>query len=54
MRLKGYDYAQVGAYFVTICAHRGGSIFGRVADGEIFLNDNGQLVWMCWNDLPHH
>jgi putative transposase len=27
IRLKGYDYSQSGAYFVTICAHRRGLLF---------------------------
>jgi len=33
IRLKGYDYAQPGAYFVTICTNNRCCIFGDIADG---------------------
>jgi hypothetical protein len=32
IRLKGYDYSQHGAYFVTICAQGGQSFAGEVID----------------------
>ena len=37
IRLKGYDYTQPGAYFVTICAFHHDEIFGEVVDGEMQL-----------------
>lgn len=30
IRLKGYDYTQAGAYFITICSHQRGHVFGEV------------------------
>jgi len=33
IRLSGYDYAQPGAYFVTICTHDRACLFGEVVDG---------------------
>jgi putative transposase len=33
IRLKGYDYAQEGAYYVTIVAHRHACLFGEVIGG---------------------
>lgn len=30
IRLKGYDYAQAGAYFITICTHQRKHIFGEI------------------------
>ncbi|MBN2107361.1 MAG: transposase [Deltaproteobacteria bacterium] len=54
IRLQGYDYAGAGAYFVTICAHDHNSLFGEIVDGKIVLNNMGQVVLACWNDLPHH
>ncbi len=30
IRLRGYDYTQPGAYFVTICTHGRTPLFGRV------------------------
>jgi len=34
IRLRGYDYAQEGAYFVTICTHLREEIFGEVVNGR--------------------
>ncbi len=54
IRLKGYDYAQAGAYFVTICAHGRECLFGDVPGGEARLNECGELIEACWNDIPSH
>ena len=51
IRLKGYDYTQTGAYFVTICTQDRECLFGDVVDGEIRLNNVGQMVYRIWNDL---
>ncbi len=48
IRLKGYDYAQPGAYFVTICTHGRAMLFGRVVDGEMALNAYGEIVREEW------
>ena len=34
LRLKGYDYSQAGAYFVTICTQSSACLFGEVVDGR--------------------
>ncbi|TAK32134.1 MAG: hypothetical protein EPO21_16035 [Chloroflexota bacterium] len=44
IRLKGYDYAQAGAYFVTICALDRQCVFGEIADGEMRLNKVGEIT----------
>ena len=54
LRLTGYDYAQAGAYFVTICTYKRLCILGEVTDGEMRLNEYGRIVLDCWNDLPNH
>ncbi len=54
IRLPGYDYAQPGAYFVTICTHDGEPLFGDVIDGIMQLNRFGRIVQACWYDLPRH
>ncbi len=54
IRLPGYDYAQPGAYFVTICAYGGEPLFGEVIDGIMRLNQYGRIAQMCWLDLPRH
>jgi len=54
MRLKGYDYAQARAYFVTICVQDRRCLFGEVIDGLCMLNQYGALVAQAWSDLPNH
>ena len=48
IRLRGYDYAQAGTYFVTICTRNHASLFGEVMDGEMRVNDVGRLVQNEW------
>ena len=48
IRLEGYDYAQPGAYFVTICTHRWINMFGNVSSSEIMLNPLGRVVQDEW------
>jgi putative transposase len=52
IRLKGYDYAQPGAYFVTICVQDRECLLGTIADGEMRLNDAGRMVQSWWDRLP--
>jgi REP-associated tyrosine transposase len=51
IRLKGYDYTQTGAYFVTLCTHNRPCLFGTVVDGEMQLNDAGEMVEHWWFEL---
>ena len=48
MRLKGYDYTQPGAYFVTFCAYQHDEIFGEVINGEMKLSEVGEIVRQEW------
>jgi hypothetical protein len=48
IRLKEYDYCQPGAYFITICAHNSSNIFGHCVNGEIRLNEFGEMVREEW------
>ena len=48
IRLKGFDYAQSGAYFVTICTKDRECIFGKIVDEEMRLNDKGAIVYAEW------
>ncbi len=54
IRLNGYDYAQNGAYFVTICIKNKECISGEILDGVIVLNDAGEMIQSVWNGLPEH
>jgi putative transposase len=54
IRLGGYDYAQPGAYFVTICTRDRESLFGHVVNGEMHLKQAGEIAQRCWEDIPAH
>ncbi len=51
IRMSGYDYAQAGAYFVTICAHERQCVLGTVADGAVQLSPFGSIVERSWRAL---
>jgi len=48
IRLKGYDYTQAGAYFVTLCVQGRECVLGEVVDGQMQLNDWGCVADECW------
>jgi len=54
IRLKEYDYSLEGSYFVTICTKDHEDVLGQIVDSEIRLNQYGEIVQSCWNELPSH
>ena len=54
IRLKGYDYASPGAYFVTICVQDRECLLGRVIDGKMQLDAHGHIVDEFWQEIPIH
>jgi REP element-mobilizing transposase RayT len=54
IRLRGYDYAKAGAYFVTIVTKDRVCLFGEVVDGEMRTNQLGRIVQTAWRELPEH
>jgi len=48
IRLRDYDYARAGAYFVTVCAFQRECAFGEVVDGQVVLNEMGEIVRDEW------
>ena len=54
IRLKGYDYSQPGAYFITLVTQGRDCIFGEVIEGDMVLNWYGKTVQRDWMDLSHH
>jgi len=52
MRLKDYNYAEAGAYFVTICTQDRVCLLGEVADGIIHLSDAGRMMAAAWDGVP--
>ena len=51
IRLKGYDYAQPGAYFITICVQDKKHLFGEINEGQMFLNDAGVMIEKWYFEL---
>ncbi|MBI3065758.1 MAG: transposase [Deltaproteobacteria bacterium] len=54
IRLRGYDYAQAGAYFVTIVTKDRTCLFGEIVEGQMRLNDAGRSIQATWDELPNH
>jgi putative transposase len=52
IRLKGYDYAQAGAYYVTIVTWHREFLFGKIVNKEMKLNKVGKIVEWEWLELP--
>ena len=49
IRLRGWDYTQTGAYFITLCVQNRECLFGDVINGEMWLNDFGEIVLDEWH-----
>lgn len=54
LRLRGYDYSSVGAYFVTIVTWQREMLFGDIVNGEMVLNDLGNIAYKWWLKIPKH
>jgi REP element-mobilizing transposase RayT len=53
IRLKGYDYCQAGGYFVTMVTQGRDMLFGEIVNGEMILNDAGEMIVRWWLELPN-
>ncbi len=53
-RRPGWDYADVGYYFVTINTKNRHPWFGEIQHQRMCLSETGSLVWQCWNAIPQH
>lgn len=51
LRLRGYDYANSGAYFVTIATQGRAALFGEIVNAETRLNDAGSAIERWWCEL---
>ncbi|MEM7759697.1 MAG: transposase [Cyanobacteria bacterium P01_A01_bin.40] len=54
IRLKNYNYAANGYYFVTICTHQKQCFFGDVIDGKMQLSAVGEIAHQYWSEIPQH
>jgi REP element-mobilizing transposase RayT len=60
IRLRGYNYAQQGLYFITLCCHNREHRFGHVKNDQMHCNDFGMAAAAVWSrclerfELPNH
>jgi putative transposase len=50
LRLRDYDYAQPGAYFITLCSHHRACLFGTIQSGRMEINSFGRAVAETWRE----
>lgn len=53
-RLQTWDYANDGAYFITICTMDRRHFFGQVKNGEMILTNAGVIADILWHEIKHH
>ena len=51
LRLRHYNYASIGIYFVTICTHQRQCLFGKIDDSIMLLNAHGIIAKQCWLEI---
>jgi REP element-mobilizing transposase RayT len=52
--LPAFDYAQPGAYYVTIVTRDRENLFGNVENGEMLPSVAGHIAETCWQAIPQH
>src|SRR5690242_10133743 len=53
IRLHKYDYAQDGAYYITLCTSQRAKLFGQIVDGQMALSALGQIAQQEWLHTPY-
>src|SRR5262245_42620668 len=51
-RLRNWDYAKPGGYFITTCCANQEKYFGEVNNAKMILNELGKIANECWNEIP--
>ncbi|HNT77188.1 MAG TPA: hypothetical protein PKH77_19425, partial [Anaerolineae bacterium] len=54
IRLRGYDYASAGMYFVTVCVQAHRCVLGEIVGETMALSSLGRIVDEFWAAVPHH
>lgn len=54
MRLRGWNYAAPGYYFVTICTKDKMKYFGRIRADKMLMNAWGKAANKFWQEIPAH
>ncbi len=53
LRLKGFDYSQTGAYFVTLVTQERICLWGEINENGLHLNLPGKMIAHWWLELSH-
>jgi REP element-mobilizing transposase RayT len=53
-RLQTWDYANNGAYFITICTQNREHFFGNIKNGIMQLSEIGKFAEQFWHEIPNH
>src|SRR5690606_12145179 len=53
IRLKGYDYAQSGLYFISICCQDRACVYGDIIDGQMIMNGAGKMIGRWYHELEN-
>ena len=48
IRLKGWNYSNTEAYFITVCSRNREFLFGKILDGKMQLNEYGRIAETEW------
>jgi REP element-mobilizing transposase RayT len=54
IRLKGYDYASPGWYYLTICTYERRFLFGEIIRDQMRPSEIGSIAHECWCEIPKH
>jgi putative transposase len=54
IRLPGADYAQPGAYFITLVSANRDCLFGKIMDDSMQLSPTGIIADEHWRAIPDH
>lgn len=53
-RLRKWDYSTPHWYYVTICTQKHHEWFGEIVEGQMVLNEYGEIVDKYWRKIPDH
>ena len=53
-RLKNWNYASRGCYFITICTKNRECYFGEIIDNKMILSKIGNIAHKYWQEIPNH
>ncbi|NLI17172.1 MAG: hypothetical protein GX409_12885 [candidate division Zixibacteria bacterium] len=53
LRMRGYDYARAGAYFVTVFTCGRQYLFGEIVGEKVVLSEQGKLVEHCFECVAY-